>query len=83
MTHHIQNMNMSYSCISRYGIHDLIQHPDSGHLGFWISGSQILDLWIWRSGGSDLDLGVQTPRDPPDTPKAPHLDPSKGPIWGQ
>ena len=49
-------------------------HPDSGHLGFWISGSGDLE-------GRILDLGVQTPRDPPDTPKHPLLGVNSTAHW--
>jgi len=69
VTHHIQYMNMSYSSISRYGIHDLIQH-----LRFWTSqilDIQILDIsiWIWRSGGSDSGSGGPDPSGPSGYPE--------------
>ena len=62
-------------------------HPTSGSWTSQILDIQILDIsdsgsWdleIWRV--SDLDLGVQTPRDPPDTPKTPLLGVNSTAHW--
>jgi len=59
----------------------ILDISDSGHLRFWTSR-----FWTSRSGsgdleGRDLDLGVQTPRDPPDTPKTPLLGVNSTAHW--
>jgi len=69
----------SYLSISRYGIHDLIQH-----LGSWTSqilDIQILDISICRSGSGDLE-GLGSGSGGPD-PSGPSGYPENTPFRGQ